>query len=89
MTGDGMSGQDMIFSRDGEIAQIVFNRPENGNMLTIDMVNRLTAQVTEAGRDPGARQFCWPLTEMISVSDAIPRVLRSRRPKRRWKCATP
>ena len=55
MTGDGMSGQDMIFSRDGEIAQIVFNRPENGNMLTIDMVNRLAAQVTEAGRDPGVK----------------------------------
>lgn len=50
-----MSDQDMIFSRQGEIAQILLNRPENGNMLTLDMVNRLAAEVAEAGRDPGVK----------------------------------
>jgi enoyl-CoA hydratase/carnithine racemase len=47
-----MSDQDMIFSREGQVAQIILDRPDNGNMLTIDMVGRLTAHITDSGRDP-------------------------------------
>lgn len=50
-----MSDDALIFSRDGAVARVVLNRPDAGNMLTIDMVRELTGRIAEAGRDPSVK----------------------------------
>ncbi len=50
-----MSDDALIFRRDGAVARVILNRPDSGNMLTLDMVREITGQIAEAGRDPALK----------------------------------
>ena len=38
--------------QDGEIARLTIDRPEKGNMLTLEMLDYLSALIIDAGCDP-------------------------------------
>ena len=44
-----MSSDDIIFEQTGSVAEIILNRPKALNALTLDMVDRMDAQLLEWG----------------------------------------
>ena len=63
-----MSSDDIIFEQTGSVAEIILNRPKALNALTLDMVDRMDAQLLEWAEDysagcviirpaPGGRAF--------------------------------
>lgn len=49
-----MSSDDIIFEQTGSVAEIILNRPKALNALTLDMVNRMDAQLQEWADDASA-----------------------------------
>ena len=47
--------QVMTCTKDGEIARIFIDRTDRGNMLTLAMLDELSALIREAGKDPGVK----------------------------------
>ena len=41
--------------QDGEIARITIDRPGRGNMLTLDMLDHVSALIIDAGCDPSIK----------------------------------
>ena len=62
--------------QDGEIARITIDRPEKGNMLTLEMLDYVSALIIDAGCDPDIKA--------ISGTHKVPQKIH---PKMLWKCA--
>ena len=50
--------------QDGEIARLTIDRPEKGNMLTLEMLDYLSALIIDAGCDPDIKAI-----SLTSVGD--------------------
>ena len=46
---------ELIFRQEGAVAQLILNRPDDGNMMTIAMIEDLTAMIEKAGADPDTK----------------------------------
>lgn len=50
-----MADNRLVLARDGEIARVRIERPEEGNLMSASMIAELTRLLNEAGRDPALK----------------------------------